>query len=108
MLGFSVGAQYQAGNSRAVAERIAIEFRVRVCRTLRMRAVPSFDHGRVDMVEPATPVVPGNEDRCFFPESAFHNRIDLLDCPTHAVSDILRRMFAEIRPAITVDPGNGG
>ena len=53
VLGFCIGAQHQARNARAVAERIAVEFGVRVCRALRMCAVPPLHDRRIDMVEPA-------------------------------------------------------
>ena len=59
---FCIGAQHQAGNARAIAERIAVEFGVRVRRVLRVCAAPLFDDWRVDMIEPPAPIVPGDED----------------------------------------------
>src|SRR5215469_2051428 len=66
--GFRIGAQHQTRNARTVAERVTVEFRMRVCRTLRMGAVPSFDDGRIDMIEPAAPIVPGDKDSRLVPE----------------------------------------
>src|SRR5215472_4896274 len=103
--GFRIGAQHQARNARTVAERVTVEFRVRVRRALRMGAVPSFDNGRIDMIEPAAPIVPGDEDRRLVPEPTGNDRVDLFDRPTHAVGDVLHGVLAEIGPAVAIDPG---
>ena len=103
--GFCIGAQHQARNARTIAERVAVEFRVRVRRALRMCAVPRFDDGRIDMNEPAAPVIPGDEDRRLIPEPTGDDRIDLIDGPMRAVGNVLQGVLAEIGPAVAIDPG---
>src|SRR5215469_7619258 len=94
--GFCVWAQHQAGNARAIAERIAVEFRVRVRRALRVSAAPLFDNWRVDMIEPPAPIVPGDEDRRLVPKPTSDDSVDLIDRPIHAVGDVLHGVPAEI------------
>src|SRR5215471_12948149 len=103
--GFCIRAQHQARNARAIAEWVTVEFRVRVRRALRMGAVPSFDDGRIDMIEPAAPIVPGDEDSRLVPQPTGDDRVDLLDRPTHPVGDVLPGVLAEIGPAVAIDPG---
>jgi hypothetical protein len=57
------------------------------------------------MVEPAAPIVPGDEDRCFVPEPASNDRLDLVDGPMHAVGNVLHGMLAKVRSAVAIDPG---
>ena len=103
--GFRVGAQHQTGNARTIAEWITVEFRVRVRRALRMCAAPSLDNWRIDMVEPAAPIVPGDKDRRLVSQPAGNDRVNLLDRPAHAVGYILPGVLAEIGPAVSIDPG---
>jgi hypothetical protein len=70
-----------------------------------MCTVPSFDNRRIDMIEPAAPIVPGDEDRRLIPEPTGDDRIDLINRPTHAVGDVLPGVLAEIGPSVAIDPG---
>src|SRR5215469_11868578 len=106
MAGFRIGAQHQAGNARAMTERVTVELRVRVRRALRMGAVPPLDDRRIDVVEPAAPVVPGDEDRRLVPEPTADDCIHLLDRPPHAIGYVLQRVLAEIGSAVAIYPGN--
>src|SRR5262249_4679788 len=81
--GFCVGAQHQAWNARTVAERVTVEFRMRVGRALRMHTVPPFDHWWIDVIEPAAPIVPGDEDRRLVPEPTGDDCVHLFDSPAH-------------------------
>ena len=103
--GFRIGAQHQAGNARTIAEGVAVEFRVRVGRALGAGAVPRFDDWWIDMIEPAAPIIPGNEDRCLTPEPTGNDCIDLIDRPAHAVGNVLPGVLAEVGPAVAIDPG---
>ena len=104
--GFRIRAQHQSRNARAIAERVTIEFGVRVRRTLRMCAVPFFDDLRIDVIEPAAPIIPGDEDRRLVPQPTRDDRIHLIDRPSHAVGNILQGVLTEIGPAVPIDPGH--
>ncbi len=103
--GFRVGAQHQAGNARTIAERVAVEFRVRVGRALGVCAVPPFDDWWIDMIEPAAPIIPGDKDRSRTPEPTGDDRIDLINRPTHPVGYILPGVLAKVGSAVAIDPG---
>src|SRR6516162_4113650 len=79
-----VRAEYQATDARAVA---------------KLRAVgPFLDLRWVDVIVPATPIVPGDKNRCQRPETALHDGVYLINGPLHAVSDVTnRRIRALIR-----------
>ena len=82
----------QATHARAVAELRAVR--------------PGFHVRRIDMVEPAAPVVPSDEDHAVGPKPTFDNGVDLVHRPLHAMHDVpnqgiacvvgIRRMFARV------------
>ena len=104
--GFRVGAQHQAGNARTITERVAVELGVRVRGALRMCAIPRFDDWWINVIEPAAPIVPGDEDGRLIPQPTGDDRIDLIDGPIHAVGDVLHGVLAEIGPAVAIHPGD--
>src|SRR5438270_280259 len=65
-----IGAQHETADARPVTKRVAVEFRKGVSRALRMLALPPLNHFGLNVVIPATPIIPGDEDRCFGPEPA--------------------------------------
>ena len=71
---FGVRAEGQATHARPVTELRAVR--------------PGFDPLRDHVVEPAAPIVPGDEDRGLGPQAALHHGVDLVHGPLHAVGDI--------------------
>src|SRR5256884_6617627 len=86
---FGIRAQDQARDPRSIPE---------------LRAVgPFLDQRWLDMVEPAAPVVPGDEDDRVAPQTALDDGIHLVGGPFLAGLDRFDRMVAQpLRPA---DPG---
>src|SRR5580704_9840407 len=69
-----VRAEHQTTDPRAVA---------------KLRAVgPFLDLRWINMVVPATPIVPSNENRCPRPETTLHNGVHLINGPLHSVRDV--------------------
>src|SRR5436190_18821811 len=88
--GFRVWAQHQASNARSVAE---------------LRAVfPFLDQRRLDVVVPATPVIPRDEDDGAGPQPTLDDGIDLLRRPFLAGPDGLDGVLAQSFG--TVEPGD--
>src|SRR5437762_2462175 len=89
--GFRVWAQYQASNTRSVAE---------------LRTVcPFLDQRRLDVVVPATPVIPRDEDDGAGPQATLDDGIDLVRRPFLAGPDGLDGVLAQSFG--TVEPGGG-
>src|SRR5947208_2821583 len=87
---FGIRAQDQARDPRSIPE---------------LRAVgPFLDQRWLDMVEPAAPVVPGDEDDRVAPQTALDDGIYLVGSPFLAGLDRFDRMFAQ--PLGPVDPGD--
>jgi hypothetical protein len=77
-----IGAEDEAADARSVAELRSV--------------LPLLGERRVDVVEPATPVVPRDKDDGLRPQSAAHDRVHLLHGPRHAVRDVADRRIALI------------
>ena len=79
-----VRAEHQAADARAVAE-----LRARVRRAI---VLPLFNLWRSDVIVPAAPIVPRDEDRRVVPLAALNVCIDLVRCPLRAqrhIADVL-------------------
>jgi hypothetical protein len=101
-----IGTEHQTGHPGTEAEWLTIEFRKCISGSLRQGVLPRFLHRRHNMIEPAAPVVPGDEDRGTAPQSARHDGRDLIRCPLRADGDVLLRMLAQIRLAVPIEPRN--
>ena len=102
---FDVGAQHQAADAGAVTKLgVLVGSRPAVGR-------PLFHVFRVNVIEPAAPVVPGDEDDSVGPDAPLYDGVHLLDGPLHARtydgtrSDAMGRVFAEV---LRIQPGDGG
>src|SRR5205823_15076367 len=90
--GSGVRAEDQAADARSVPE---------------LRAVgPFLDQWWSDVVVPATPFVPGDEDDSVRPEATLDHGIHLVCGPFLAGLDRLGRVLAQ--PGRSVDPGDRG
>ena len=101
--GFGIGTQDQTADATAITELGTVS--------------PFFHFWRINVIIPAAPIIPGDEDRRLRPQTALNYGVHLADGPLHAVGDIsdwrirtfifrVWRMFAE--SVRRVDPGNGG
>ena len=96
-----VWAQHQATDTAAIPELGPI--------------LPLLDFRRRDMVPPASPVVPGDEDRDLRPKARSHDRVDLVHSPLHPLGDVavagspFRRSIGRVlaQKAVRIEPGNG-
>src|SRR5438067_6151592 len=90
MCGFGVWAQHETSDTRSIS---------------KLRAVGPFLHQRRrDVVVPATPIVPGDEDDGVRPEATLDHGIHLVCGPFLAGLDRLDRVLAQAGRA--VDPGH--
>ena len=98
-----VGTQHQTTNARAVTE-----LRVRIRQTMRgTTTYPGIFERRLNVVVPAAPVVPGNENRHCRPILAFCYCADPVSGLLHSQLDAGWRMFAKLnRRAGSIQPGN--
>jgi hypothetical protein len=101
--GSGIGTQDQTADPTAIAELCTVR--------------PFFHFRRIDMIIPAAPIIPSDEDRSLRPQTAFNYGVHLGDGPLHAVGDIsdwrIRTLIPRVGRMLTervrrVDPGNGG
>lgn len=88
---FSIRTEHRTTHARPVAELCPI--------------APLFYVRRLDVIEPAAPVVPGDEDSCAGPESTLDNSVDLSYCPRLSLGNDFPGMFAQASGC--VDPRDG-
>jgi hypothetical protein len=99
---FGIGTQDQTADPTAIAELCTVS--------------PFFHFQRINVIIPAAPVIPGDEDRRLRPQAALNYGVHLTDGPLHAVRDIsdwrigtfIRRVRWMLTESVRrVDPGNG-
>src|SRR4030081_93964 len=59
-----IGAQRETADARSVTKRVSIEFRKSISRALGMLALPPLNHFGLNVVIPAAPIIPRDEDHC--------------------------------------------
>src|SRR5438128_11373538 len=92
MCGFGVWAQHETSDTRSIPELGSVG--------------PFLHQRRRDVVVPATPIVPGNEDDAVRPEATLDHGIHLVGCPSLASLDGFDRVLAQA--GRSVDPGHSG
>src|SRR5882762_10143682 len=76
-----IGTDHKARHARSIAELLTVVFRKRIVRPLRHPAVPPLDIRRYHVVEPASPVVPGDDDDGAVPVTAADDGLQLTGGP---------------------------
>jgi len=94
-------------NAGAVTKLLSIKLRVRIPWILRSLAVPLFNIGGNNMVVPSAPIIPCNKHDRSRPQTAIHNRLNLLCSPFRAECNVLCRMFAIGGITVAVNPRDG-
>src|SRR5207253_4244895 len=98
-------AEHKTADPRAVSELCSLVGWV------WSRQLPILDVGRVDVVVPSSPIIPGNEDRNPRPEPALHDSDYLVYGPLHTCSYVDNGALSWVgmvfvKMARSVEPGH--
>src|ERR1700674_1386274 len=83
-----VRAEHQTADARPVTELSAVEGR------MRAGVLPKLDVWRINMVKPAAPVIPSNEDGALRPQPTLNDGIHLVHRPLHAGCHVANQRVA--------------